>query len=110
MYESSELDGASRLQKIYYVTLPSISNIIALMFILNVGYILNSNFDQILVLSNQLNLDRSLNIDLYIYRTGISSGRFSYATAVGTFRSVVALFLLLIANQTTKKISGKSMF
>jgi putative aldouronate transport system permease protein len=109
-YEAAYLDGASRFQRMWHITLPSIAYIISLMFILNVGYLMNSNFDQILVLANQLNFRKSLTLDLYVYRSGIVSGRFSYSTAIGLFKSLVALVLLVIANETTKKISGKSMF
>ena len=109
-YEAANLDGATRFQRMWYITLPSITYIISLMFILNVGYLMNSNFDQILVLANQLNFKRSLTLDLYVYRSGIVSGRFSYSTAIGLFKSLIALVLLVIANETTKKISGKSMF
>jgi len=109
-YEAAALDGANRFQRIRYITLPSIAFVISLMFILNVGYIMHSNFDQILVLSNQLNFRTSMTLDLYVFRTGIVNGRFSFSTAIGLFKSLVALVMLLIANYTTKKISGKSMF
>ena len=110
LYESASLDGAKRHHKMWYITLPCISGIIALMFILNVGYLLNSNFDQIMILTNQLNLPKSLTIDLYVYRTGITNGRFSYATAIGLAKSFVMVLLLLFANTTTKRLTGKSMF
>lgn len=110
MFESANLDGVNRFQKIWYLILPSISGTIAVLFILNVGYLLNTNFDQILVMSNQVNLDRSNVIDLYVFRTGIRTGRFSYATAIGALRSVVALLLLVIADRGSKKVAGQSIF
>lgn len=110
LYESAELDGAGRLRKMWNITLPSIKGTIAILFILNVGNLLNTNFDQIFILTNQLNLDKSNVIDLYVYRMGIQSGRFSYATAIGLFRSVIALVLLLIANKTSKSLTGQSLY
>jgi putative aldouronate transport system permease protein len=71
---------------------------------------MNSNFDQTLILANQLNFDRSLNIDLYVYRVGIVTGRFSFATAIGTFKSVIALILLIIAGKISKRLTGRSLF
>lgn len=110
LYESAELDGAGRIRKMWSITLPSISGTIVLLLILNIAYMMGSNFDQILILTNQLNLERSNTIDLYVYRMGIQTGRFSYATAAGVFRSVVSLLLLLVANFTSRKLTQKSLF
>lgn len=110
LYEAATIDGASRIQKMRYVTLPCISGTIAILFILAVSGVLNSNFDQILVLRNSLNQSASDVIDIYVYRTGILSGRYSYSTAFGLMKSVVAVILLLIANKVTKRISGNSLF
>lgn len=87
----------------WYVTLPSIKATISILFILAVSGVLNSNFDQILVLRNSLNESASNVIDIYVYQTGMQQGRYSYSTAVGLFKSLIALILLLIANRVTKK-------
>lgn len=110
MYEAATIDGAGRFQKMWYVTLPSIKSTITILFILAVSGVLNSNFDQILVLRNSLNDSASNVIDYYVYQTGLLSGRYSYATAVGLLKSVIALILLLIANKVSKKINGTSLF
>ncbi|MBC8060499.1 MAG: sugar ABC transporter permease [Clostridiaceae bacterium] len=110
MYESATIDGAGRFRKMIDITLPSIKPTISILFILSVSGILNSNFDQILVLSNSLNQSTSSVIDLFVYRIGIQSGRFSYATAVGLTKSVVALMLLLSANFASKKLNDTSLF
>jgi putative aldouronate transport system permease protein len=110
LYESAVIDGAGRFRKMWNITLPSINGTIMLLLVLNIAYMMGSNFDQILILTNQLNLEYSNTIDLYVYRMGIQTGRFSYATAVGVFRSVVSLLLLLIANTSAKWLSGKSLF
>lgn len=110
MYEAATVDGASKLQKILYVTLPAIKGTIAIMFILAVANMLNSNFDQIFMLKNVLNAPRSEVIDTYVYQMGMRAGRYSYATAIGLFKSVIAMILLLTANFTTKKLQGRSLF
>ncbi|MFF2019151.1 ABC transporter permease [Paenibacillus sp. NPDC058177] len=110
MYEAATIDGAGRFQKMWYVTLPAIKATISILFILAVSGVLNSNFDQILVLRNALNDSASNVIDYYVYYTGILSGRFSYSTAVGLLKSVIALILLLIANSVSKKINDTSLF
>ncbi|WP_240268601.1 ABC transporter permease [Paenibacillus timonensis] len=110
MYEAATIDGAGRFQQMWYVTLPAIKATISILFILAVSGVLNSNFDQILVLRNSLNDSASNVIDYYVYYTGISSGRYSFSTAIGLFKSVIALILLLIANQVSKKLNDTSLF
>lgn len=110
MYEAATIDGAGRFQKMWYVTLPAIRGTISILFILAVSGVLNSNFDQILVLRNSLNDSASNVIDYYIYYTGIVTSRFSYSMAVTLVKAVIALILLLIANQVTKKINDTSLF
>lgn len=110
MYEAATIDGAGRFQKMWYITLPGIQSTIVILFILAVSGVLNSNFDQILVLRNSLNESASNVIDIYVYQTGLLSGRFSYSTAIGLIKSVIALILLLIANQVTKRLNNTSLF
>ena len=81
---------------------------ISILFIFTVSGLLNSNFDQIFVLKNTLNASTSTVLDIYVYRMGIQLGRFSYATAVGFLKSVVALILLLITNKVSDKLTGSS--
>lgn len=110
IYEAATVDGANKLQKILFITLPSITGTIAIMLILQISGLLNSNFDQILILKNQINISRSQVIDTYVYQVGMTQGNYSYATAVGLFKSVIALFLLLIANKSSKKLLGRSLY
>jgi putative aldouronate transport system permease protein len=110
MYEAATIDGAGRFRKMINITLPCIKGTIAILFILAVSGLLNSNFDQIMVLGNQLNASSSDVIDVFVYRMGIRSGRYSYATAVGLFKSVIAFILLFTANKVTKKLNGSSLF
>lgn len=110
LYEAAKVDGASRLRQVFSITLPSISGTITILFILAVGGLLNTNFDQIFVLWNPLNSARSNVIDIYTYTTAMRSMRYSYASAIGLFKSVVAFILLFIANQVTKRMNDTSLF
>jgi putative aldouronate transport system permease protein len=71
---------------------------------------MNSNFDQIFVLKNQLNIPASDVIDIYVYRMGIQAGRFSYSTAIGLSKSVIALGLLFLSNRVARRLTGSSIF
>lgn len=110
IYEAATVDGIGRFKQMWYITLPCISGTIAIMFVLQVGSLMGSNFDQIFILKNVLNLSKSQVIDTYVYQLGVKTGRFSYATAAGLFQSIVALGLLLSANGVSKKLRGSSLF
>jgi putative aldouronate transport system permease protein len=110
MYEAATVDGASKLHKIRFITLPSISGTIAIMLIMQVSSLLNSNFDQIMILKNQINISRSQVIDTYVYQLGMRMGNYSFATSVGLFKSVIALALLLVTNKVCKKLLGRSLY
>lgn len=110
MYEAATIDGAGRFQKMRYVTLPGIAGTISILFILAVSGLLNSNFDQIFVMRNALNDSTSNVIDIFVYQTGISQSRYSYATAVGLIKSVITLGLLLGANGVLKRMNQSTLF
>ncbi len=110
MFEAATVDGATKMQKIRYITLPCIKGTIAIMFILAVANMLNSNFDQIFILRNVLNASKSEVVDTYVFQMGLRVGRYSYATAIGLFKSIIAMTLLVIANYTTKKLQGRSLY
>jgi putative aldouronate transport system permease protein len=110
LYEAAKIDGAGRVRRIIDITLPCIKPTIAILFVLSVSGVLNSNFDQILVLRNSLNAASSDVIDVFVYKMGIQNGRYSYATAFGLFKSVIAFILLFSANKVTKKLTDSSLF
>ncbi len=108
LYEAAAIDGASRLQQVRHVTLPSIAPTIAVMFILNIGGILSSNFELVFGLQNAfINFET---IDTVVYKFGLQQRGYSLATAVGLMRGLIALFLTVIANIITKKIGDTSVF
>lgn len=103
LYESAAIDGANRFKMITKITLPSIIPTIIVLLILRVGSIISINFEQVLLLYNSLVYDVSDVIQTYVYRTGIQAGRFSYATAINLFQSVIALTLVFATNKISKK-------
>lgn len=110
MFEAAYMDGATRFQRIWHITLPSISGTIVILLVFSISNILNSGFDQFFVLQNPLNIDASEVIDTYVYKVGLREFRMEYATAVGLMKTVIALFLLYGANFSAKKITGKGIF
>jgi len=107
MYESAYLDGANRFQRAFYITIPTISPIIVIMLILSCSSILSAGFDQVFNLYNPMVMNVADIIDTYVYRKGLLDMDYSYATAVGVFKSVVALILIIGVNMTARKLGGK---
>jgi putative aldouronate transport system permease protein len=103
MYEAAYIDGASRLQRIIHITLPSISSTIIVLLILRMGHVLRNGFEQIFLLYSPMVYQVADVFETYTYRIGISEGRVSFATAVGVFQSLVGLVLILLTNKLAKK-------
>lgn len=110
LYESASLDGASRLQKIFYITLPMLVPTIVLMMALNLGNILNAGFDQIFNLYNPLVYETGDIIDTYVYRIGLLDMQYSLATAVGLIKSVIGFVLIMSSNLISRKLVSRSIF
>jgi len=110
LYEAADLDGASRFQKMRYITLPCIEGTIVIMIIFAVASIMNNNFDQLFVLQNSFNLERSEVIDTYIYKVGLKQLQFGMAAAINIFKSAIALVLLVTANKVSSKLTNKGLF
>lgn len=97
LYEAAELDGAGRFKQTIHVTLPAIVPIVVVLLTLSLGNVLNANFDQIFNLYNALVYDKGDIIDTFVYRVGLIDGQFSFAAAVGMFKSVISLVLIVTA-------------
>ncbi len=110
LYEAADVDGATRLQKIWYVDLPSILPTIVIMLILKCGQILSIGYEEILMLQNPLNLPGSQVISTYSYQVGLLQYDYSYSTAVGMFNSVVNLVLLMSVNFISRKVNETSLW
>ncbi|MFV0502401.1 MAG: ABC transporter permease [Lachnospirales bacterium] len=109
-HESAMIDGASILKRIWYVDIPTILPTIVIMLILAVGNILSVGYEKDYLLQNGMNLEVSEIISTYVYKVGIQSAQYSFATAVGLFNSVINLVLLILANFFAKKTTEIGLF
>ena len=110
MFEAAMIDGANRIQRIWYITIPSLIPTYFVLLIMSIGNFLNTGVDQYLTFGNALNKQYIEVLDLYVYNLGIGSGQISFSVAVGIMKSVVALVLFSSANLASKKIRGESVF
>ncbi|WP_022774717.1 ABC transporter permease [Butyrivibrio sp. AE2015] len=110
LYDAARIDGAGRFQKTVYVTIPCITGTIVVMLLLAVSGLLSSNFDQIFVLQNPLNISKSEVLDTYIYKIGVAQRRYSFTTAVGLFKSIISLILISLGNFISNKLLGRGLY
>lgn len=109
LYEAAELDGASRFQKMWYVTLPGIKSTIVVLLIMNLGWVLNASFEVPYILGSGLLQDVSQTIDIFVLKYGMSIGNYSLATAAGIFKSVISLILVFGTNAIANKLGENSL-
>ncbi|MBX4260949.1 ABC transporter permease subunit [Clostridium estertheticum] len=109
LYEAAMIDGAGRLKKIWYITLPAIKPTIIMMLILAVGNVMKIGFDRPFVLGNPLVMDFSDVISTFVYRVGLQSVRYNIAAAVGLFQSVIGLVLILFVDRLAKKFGEQGI-
>ena len=105
MYEAATIDGANRWRQTINITLPALAPIIAIMFIMNSGSIINDDFDQIFNLYNETVYRVGDVISTYTYRQGLVEMKYSYTTAVGLFKNVISFGIILLTNFITSKFS-----
>ncbi|RED41821.1 sugar ABC transporter permease [Paenibacillus sp. VMFN-D1] len=115
LYEAAEIDGAGRLKRILYITLPGLKSASIVILILTIGSMLGgglvgSNFEQAMLLGNSLNSDKSQIIQTYAFSIGLAQGRFSFATAVDLMQSVISVLLIFGSNTIAKRLSGTGLF
>jgi len=110
LYEASNIDGAGRWRQTLSITLPALLPVITILFLLKIGDFLDYGFERVFVFQNPLNIQSSEILDTYIYKAGLQQLQYSYATAIGLFKSVVGLFLIAIANTISKKATGESLY
>ncbi|MFD1607476.1 ABC transporter permease [Oceanobacillus luteolus] len=109
LHEAAKMDGATRLQRIWHVNLPSIMPTIIILLILNMGTMMSIGFEKILLMQNELNLSSSQVIQTYVYEAGLLHGQYSYSTAVGMFNSVINFIILIIFNRLARR-TGTSLW
>jgi len=109
-YEAAIMDGANRWKQIWHITLPSISSTIIILLILRMGNVLENGFEQIYLMLNPLNREAAEVFDTYVYMMGITQGAFSYSTAVGLFKAVIGVILVLGSNYLAKKFGQSGLY
>ncbi len=109
-YEAASIDGASRLRKIWHISLPGILPTIIVLFIMRIGSLMNVGFEKVLLMQNPINMETSDVISTFIYRNGIQKGNFSYSAAVGIFNSLINLVLLTSANFVSRRVSSTGLW
>jgi putative aldouronate transport system permease protein len=110
LYEAATIDGASRLQQVWHISIPGIRSVIVLLLILRLGYMLNAGFEQIYILYNPLVYETADIVDTWVFRNGIEQFRFSIATAASVFRSVIGLLMVLAANRLAKRFAEQGIW
>jgi putative aldouronate transport system permease protein len=110
LYEAAEIDGANRLRKTWHVTLPAIRPIIITLLILKIGSTLDLGFEHMYLLLNSLNRSVAEIFDTYIYTAGLKNGQLSFSTAVGLFKGLVGLVLVILANKLAKKFGEDGVY
>ena len=112
LYEAAEVDGANHFQRVWHVTIPSIMPTITTLLILDIGGLVGSGgaFEKVFLLYNPMTYETADIISTFVFRMGLGSGNYSYATAVGLFEALLNLTLLTIANKVSKKVSGSGLW
>lgn len=110
LYEAADMDGASRIRKIWHITLPAIRPTIITLLILKIGDVLELGFEHMFLLMNSLNKDVAQIFDTYVYTAGIQNGQLSYSTAVGLFKGLIGLILVVAANKLAKRVGEDGVY
>ena len=112
LHEAAVVDGASKLRRIWHIDIPGIMPIATMLLILNFGNFINIGFEKVLLLQNPINTSVSEILDTYVYKVGLASPTldFSYATAIGLFKGVIALLMVVVANTSVKKLGQESLW
>ncbi|WP_420851831.1 ABC transporter permease [Paenibacillus allorhizoplanae] len=110
LFEAARMDGAGRLRQIWHVTLPAIRNVIIILLILRIGHMMDVGFEQVYLMMNGAVSDVADVFDTYVYRSGIQQAQFSFSTAVGLFKSIVGVILVVLTNRLAKKFGDDGIY
>ena len=110
LYEAAMVDGAGRWRQMWYITLPSIMPAIVVLFLLRISNVLDANVEQILIFLTPLTFETGEVIDTYVYRIGLLGSQFSYSTAIGLFKALIGIVLVVGLNQLSKRTTGESIY
>lgn len=110
LYEAVEIDGGGRFRKLWHVTLPGIRGTIGLLFIMGIGGLFSSSYNQLWLLRTPGNMSIADTLDVYVVRIGLQNAQFGYASAIGLIQGVVGLILVVIFNNLSKKFTEVSLW
>lgn len=110
LYEAADIDGASRLRKLWHVTLPGIAPTMIVLLILNVGKIIDIGFEKVFLMYNPATYETADIISTYVYRVGLMQGNFSYAAAIDLFTGLISLVFIVATNYASRKYSETSLW
>lgn len=110
LYEAAKMDGAGRFRQIWHVTLPGMATTVVIMFIVQIGYVLEIGFEKVFLLSNAATYDTADVIATYVYRVGILQGGFSYGTAIDLFMGVIGFLLVYLSNKLARRYGETSLW
>lgn len=110
LHEAATIDGATRLQRNWYINIPTIVPTMVILLIMNFGSLMAMGFEKIILLQNPLNMESSNVIATFVYKQGLLDAQYSFAAAVGLFNSVINMILLFIVNKIAKRVSSTSLF
>ena len=110
LYEAAQIDGATRLQQLFHVTLPGIAPTVIMMLILKMGSLMNVGFERIILLYNDLTMETADVISTYVYRRGLIDMNYSFSTAVDFFNSVINFGLVILTNFISRRVSETSLW
>lgn len=110
LHEAAIVDGATKIQRIWYIDIPSILPTVVILFIMRTGSVLGVGFEKTFLMQNSFNINVSEVISTYVYKVGIGQGQYSLSAAIGLFNSVVNFIVLMIVNSISRKFSENSLF
>jgi len=110
LHEAAVVDGANKWQRVRHIDLPGIMPTIVVLFILAVGNLMNIGFEKAFLMQTDVNVDTSEIIPTYVYKIGIQRAQYSFSAAIGLFNAAINLALLVVVNQSVKKLNGNSLF
>jgi len=110
LYEAAMVDGAGRLRRLWHITLPAIRSVIVLMLILRMGSMLDTGYDHLILMANDLNGSASRTLDVFVYEQGLKQAQYSYASAVGLMKSVVSVTLVVTSNKVAHALGESGLY
>ena len=110
LYEAADMDGAGRFAKMFRITLPMLLPTVTVFFLLQISKLLGNSYEQFIIFQNDLNIEKSEVLITYSYKMGLGNRRYSYATAMTLFESVISIILLMGSNFISKKLTGRGVY